>query len=459
MDFALPIFREWYAARAVLEGTTEAGEIKLASDRWLIPLSIVLNSGDEQVVRDLMMHLVTSDPGFASLLLQIHQREHESGYRENRERVSSLEIAMDAGREILEAMGAWKQGLGGLFSDMGPVKSDGEIKSLGVGIQDRYVVTRWYGEDESEAPIVDIPKEQLHDRSPKWSIYGMEVPNTVGWSWVSTRERLRHDLSRGFNKLNVASASEDAVRELTWDVSLGLTSESAFTCRELNIADVLTLIEQQLTQTWEQRRIGGEIYSRVEVEAVRSYLSRLRADGESIICAVWPLPDKCISSGLIWDFYSEQQLLDRTNAIYSAALRIYAAMVHTKSGSKDSPLAFPCIVCYRFFVEGWLTTRDPKGGRNLGPSLHYRPRMSLDNEQSQAKFEQGTGESWNFDEGNQYFDEEGAKFTQFRRGHSADMQPTFISRGILDEVVDMRRPATKLARTWLRRELSRLDWM
>ena len=109
--------------------------------------------------------------------------------------------------------------------------------------------------------------------------------------------------------------------------------------------------------------------------------------------------------------------------------------------------------------EGWLTTRDPNEGRNLGPSLSYRPRVLSDDEQSRAIFERGTDESWTFDEENQYFDEEEAKFTQLRRGHSAEMQPMFISRGILDEVVDMRRPATKLARTWLRRELSRLDWM
>ncbi len=457
VDFALPIFREWYAARAVLEGTTEVGEIQLASDRWLIPLSIVLNSGDEQVIRDLMVQLVTSDPGFASLLLRIHQREHESRYRENRERVSSLEIAMDAGGEILEAMEAWKQGLGDLFSDMGPVKSDGEMKSLGVGIKDRYVITRWYGENESEAPIVVIPNEELHDRSPKWSIYGMEAPNTVGWSWVVTRQRLRHDLSRRFNKLNVASTSEDAVRELTWNVSLGLIGESTFTCKELNIEDVLTLIEQQLTQTWEQRRIGGESYSRVEVEAVRNYLSRLRTDGESIICAVWPMPDKCISSGQIWNFYSEQQLLDRANAIYSAALRIYAAMV--EKWFKGFAPRLPLYSMLPIHFEGWLTTRDPNEGRNLGPSLSYRPRVLSDDEQSRAIFERGTDESWTFDEENQYFDEEEAKFTQLRRGHSAEMQPMFISRGILDEVVDMRRPATKLARTWLRRELSRLDWM
>ena len=456
-DFALPIFREWYAARAVLEGTTKVEEIQLASERWLIPLSIVLNSGDEQVVRDLMVHLVMSDTGFASLLLRMHRNEHQGRYREDQERVPSLEKAIDAGGEIRKAIEAWRQGLGGLFSDIGPVKSDGKIKSLGVGIQGRYVIIRWYGEDESVAPIVEIPMEELHDRSSKWSIYGMEVPNTVGWSWVLTKERLRRDLSRGFNKLNVASVSEDAIRELAWDVSLGLIGESAFTCRELDIAGVLTLIECQLTQTWEQCCIDGESYSRSEVEAVRSYLSRLQADGENTILATWPLPDIGIASGPVWGFYSEQQLLDRTNAIYSAALRIYAVMV--EKWFKGLGPRLPLNSMLPVFLEGWLIAREPQEGRNLGPSLHYRPRILLDNEESQAQFEHGTGESWDFDEENQYFDEEMAKFTQLRRGHFADMQPTFISRGILDEVVDVRRPATKLARTWLRRELSRLDWM
>ena len=146
VDFALPVFREWYAARAILEGSTEVEEIQLASDRWLIPLSIVLNSGDEQIIQSLMLHLSSSDPGLASLLLGMHDRELPGSRHEVQDLVPSLKTEFEAGVKIKETIEAWKLGLGDLYYYIAPVKTDGGIKALGVDIGGLFVTTHWYEE-------------------------------------------------------------------------------------------------------------------------------------------------------------------------------------------------------------------------------------------------------------------------------------------------------------------------
>ena len=77
VDFTLPIFREWYAARALLEGTVGIDELRQVPDRWVLPLSMALNSGDEHFVQPLMAHLISTDPGLASLLIDEHKSEHK----------------------------------------------------------------------------------------------------------------------------------------------------------------------------------------------------------------------------------------------------------------------------------------------------------------------------------------------------------------------------------------------
>ena len=220
VDFSLSIFREWYAARAVLEGSIEVKEIERASDRWMIPLGLVLNSGDEEVIDSLMSHLSSTDPGLAGRLLYQHHHEHMKTQLGDQVKVPSLDSAVEVGEKLNKALLAWKQGLGNLYTAIHRVKPDGDVKVLSVGIDGRYIMTRWHHYRETESPIDVIPKEDWGARSSDWSIYGMEVPNSDAWSWVFTRDYLAHCLEREFRNLIPGVVSEDAVRaSLCWETS------------------------------------------------------------------------------------------------------------------------------------------------------------------------------------------------------------------------------------------------
>ena len=137
VDFTLPIFREWYAARAILEGSIAMDELGRIPDRWLVPLSIALNSGDESLVETVMGHLASNDPGLASQLIYEKRLDQEWFYRDLQGEGTSLGTAIEVGKKILHAMAVWEQGLGRLYQVIGPVNSDGTTKRLGIGLKGR----------------------------------------------------------------------------------------------------------------------------------------------------------------------------------------------------------------------------------------------------------------------------------------------------------------------------------
>ena len=68
-DFAIALFREWFAARALVERTISPSEIDLDTDRWVVPMSIAINSEDEGLGPKIMTTLSRKDPSLAALVI------------------------------------------------------------------------------------------------------------------------------------------------------------------------------------------------------------------------------------------------------------------------------------------------------------------------------------------------------------------------------------------------------
>ena len=458
VDFALPILREWYAARALLEGTISVKEIEKASDRWVIPPSLVLNSGYGQVIRSLMIHLTSTDPGLVSRLLSEHSREHESVPYIGQHKLPSLESELGVGKRIRESIETWRKGLGGLYLEVGPVDSDGSTKALGIGLRDRFIVTRWYHDKESESPIVAIPSEQLMVRSPEWSIYGMEVPNTEAWSWVFTRSYLVRRLSKEFANLNVAAASNEALQELCWDLALAVNGKGRFASHDLNVSDVISRMEELGLEDVEMAKLPTSSYSGAEIAVVKECLSDMLANGQNVISDPWPSFDQPFpSGGQIWQLYSRQQLLERTNAVYSAALHIYADVVRRWFNCFATRL--PLYNMMPVGIEGYLAVPDSQDELRRGPFLVWRPRILPSDQRSLAIFELGLGHFGDREEEDIYFREEQDNFVNLRGGYAGDMQPLHVTSAWTDPIVSWDRPATAIAMDWLNGELRELDWL
>ena len=56
-DFTLAIFREWFAARAIVERSVSLEDIELNSDRWVVPLAVAINSENPDIGPEIMERL------------------------------------------------------------------------------------------------------------------------------------------------------------------------------------------------------------------------------------------------------------------------------------------------------------------------------------------------------------------------------------------------------------------
>ncbi|MDE2994659.1 MAG: hypothetical protein OXU67_12345, partial [Chloroflexota bacterium] len=185
LEFTIPIFREWYAARALIEQTVSVEDILPASDRWIIPLVIAVDSENEELGRSLMGKIASSDPGLASLLL----RELGDPWHSVRTDEPSLGTAVEIGAEIRNAMDSWGRGLGDLYPVIGPVDRDGNTATLGIRIEAPYITKSWYAGSEDLPTVIHLP-EYIHGRnlSPDWPrMSWTQAPRTKAWPWVMTQ--------------------------------------------------------------------------------------------------------------------------------------------------------------------------------------------------------------------------------------------------------------------------------
>ena len=165
-DFALAIFREWFAARALVEKAISPADIDLTSDRWVVPLAIAINSENAGLAPEIMETISTTDPGIAGLVLE--EVKHNRSVAESPEQPPKG-TAIEIGHQIRRAMSNWKEGLGPLLTAIGPTSPDGDIPSLAVDKGSRMVTTWWYRGEEQMDPVVQISpelaRESLNNRT------------------------------------------------------------------------------------------------------------------------------------------------------------------------------------------------------------------------------------------------------------------------------------------------------
>ena len=439
VDFTLAVFREWYAARALIEETVSFEDIHSDSDLWIIPLAMAVDSGNENFGHSLMAQLCSSDPGLASLVL----RELDPGWPRDESGDFSLGTSLEAGEKIRNAMETWGQGLGTLYSIIGPIDSQGNTSTLGIEVyaEGTRINTSWYRGTQELPAIIELPK---HIRSltynPEWpGLSSRGVPHTKLWPWLIAKDDLVHSLSNevSLEHLALESMSIDAVRECSWAFALAVEGKGDFSPYPIRIKDILEFIEEAEIRS-QPVRFGYEgTYPLKSVKRIKRHLLNLIESGEDSISDPWPIPEETYSSGLIWDSYNSRTLLERTKAIYEGALRIYQTVVDR--WFKAFGGRFVLYTCLPVRLEGRLEWPPRHGRGSLGPTLAWCPRPLSAHESSSAVFVFGDAkEIW--------------------ENYRSDWkhESPFMSEGFL-KVYDLM-PATTMAIDWLSGDLRDLGW-
>ena len=440
VDFTLPIFREWYAARALVEETFSFEDIDTTSDLWTIPLAIAVDSENEDFGYSLMAKLCSSDPGLASLVL----RELDPDWSLNETRDFSLATAVEEGKKIREAMESWGQGLGHLYPFIGPTDSQGNTSTLGIGVNaDSFgITTSWYKGTHKLPAVIELSKQiDWAPDNPEWSGFSYrQVPNTKLWPWITTKDDLVRSLSQkiSFEHLALESMSIDAIRECSWAFSLSVQRQGTRRQEPISIQEILRYIEEEALN-YVSFPLGYEGYClNKHIRMVGHHLTDLANNGETSISDPWPSADQ-LKTGTyrVWESYTPQRLIERTIEVYEGALRIYEAIV--RKWFKAFSFRFQMYGCLPARLEGRITL--PKGQVSFAsdPVLTWRPIILSDNEESEVVFELGVPDKLqkDFRESN----ESKSPFLIEQRLHVFGMQP-----------------ATELACEWLADDLRSLGW-
>ena len=457
VDFALPIFREWYAARALIEGSISVDHLLQKSDRWLPSLSVALNSEHDDLRNSLMAHLISTDAGLASLLL----KEHNQSLVDDEGEKLQLGTGEAAGTKLRQAMAHWKVGLGDLFAEIGPIGRNGEVATLGVELNEQFFTTAWYAGESDLPPVVDLRDfNRTLDVSRDWptilsSSLSRKIRDPFWWSYVETHERLSQSLSDALHRSSMVICSPDARHELSWEFVSRVLGRDRPTSTAFEIDEALAFLKgvESYGPNTAVRALGGPLYEAKDLKPIAEHLSELATQGANEIQEPWPGSDLPRSPGYVWNHYSDQRLLERTIAIYSAALRIYSAVVDRWFACFASRLPLYRILPVR--LEGRLTTSSQRTSPRDWPSLSWYGRILPSGQSSEVAFELAPSRSIPLDSSS-LFEQEQHAFKTHRQnlpGEFSLSSSTSSLRSVFES-----HPATELALDWLRRDLQALGW-
>ena len=451
VDFALPVFREWFAARAIVEGQVSLDDLKPVSDRWLIPIGIAIHSENEAVGLSLAANLASSDPGLASQVFEESERSWFTPDANNQElQGTHLEI----GGKIRSAMAGWSDGLGNLMQEIGPVKSNGDVRTLGIAVDSRMIHTSWYYGSEALEPVIDFPIRTAWgsgEFNTDWpAASSVMKPPTRVWPWIMTKKMLDQSLSEHLRSKRLALVSPNATQELAYEFACNLSARGFSTTESADIREVVENMDRYFSDAY-SLHVNGCIYKNDELQAIRNQLASKLNQGEVSVVDPWPGPDKLPPagrSGWMWDEeFTGQRLLDRTTAIFGAALHIYADMVDTWFRCFGDRLRLKAILPVE--LEGRLVIPPSPRDSFDGPVLTWWPRPIRKSEQSRVDFGLGAR-----DDSTQSLIRERVEIARLEALENAGV--FWYSTGLLH--VDGKRPATELAHRWLISDLRDIGW-
>ena len=462
LDFALPVFREWYASRALIEGTISVDSLQSPSDRWIPPLSVVLGSGVDDIGEAVLAHIVSIDPGLAGILIKENTPDPIQFWG----KVPVGEDLQSFGIKVRGAMSLWKTSLGELYHEIGPVDTENQVSTLALDREGRYLTTSWYAGQSALGSIVDL-RDYLPDRRPSldWPVIRLwEIdPDLSGpswWNYFKTQEQLSESLSKALRSYSLASDSVDFRRELAWNFSLQVWRRGELQQESLGIDRVLEYLESLGPNTTVGSRQGRD-FRPGDLEIVAQHLSAMVERGVTEVSSPWPGPDLPFVSGSIWNLYSDEQLLERVKGVYAGAIRIYSSIVERWFPRFSRRLPFYRILPVR--LEGWIQPgrkQDSQDIRGPGPVLDWYVRILPEVQSNEVAFEldlRGTNSlNREFFDRDELYEEEKSAFEVHRSNLPGAFSMTLTSSSMYELLEPY--PATELAHSWLRSDLKELGW-
>lgn len=366
VTFALPLLTEWFAANGLRRGELEIRALASAPERlnrFRFPLMLAFALNDHETATRILAPIAAADPGFAARLVNDATKEW----------FQDVELAapnyLESGRRLRDAMQAWCEGLGPLSRSIAPVHSDGTLRTVGVGVGDAHLAVSWYYGFEGLEPVESLAdKAEVFRRAPVFRLRSAQLSAPAAWAWPWTLEELRSSIDGLIRQRRLYPSAGPLLKELIWETARLVTRRGSLDYGAIPIREV----DEALRDLPERGTLitGGHSleFEDERFTLLRESLAEHADLGQHALVYPWPVPDQIASRTSRWvsESYSSSRLLERTIAVYTAALRGYSDIVNTWFPKIGPRLQLFALLPAK--LTGWLTI--PTDAKAL-PSLYY----------------------------------------------------------------------------------------
>lgn len=444
IGFALPMLTQWFAGRALAAGRVPL-DLVLADperlDRWLPCMALALHGADSQTAESIIAPLCRADVGLLPRLLK--DAEITAGAVTPR---SDDECAV----ELLTAMDALRNGFRQISPALTPVRTDGSVAAVGVGLHHQeWLTVSWC---HGAAPgIVRLPLPQFSDKQPwpkGWGgVRGAKTRFNSTWAWRWCQEHASDELKSLVHARPDVMAPDAVKSELIWAAAVDLVGRGHLAGEPIPLSDLDTRMNSVLAPALGPSTVVWPLRFQWLAEKAEA----LRSDNGQSLSSHWPGPDVPNPlGGWVWHLWSKEQLGRRMASVYVAAMAGYMELVDTWFSPLSNRLLTRAILPARFVSTIDMT--DPTG--MWGHRWYFEPLPRGEANIADVGFQKRGLRSWDADRAELLrIDDE---LRRQRPEASA-----WIHSTLHDEMLDIFdiAPATKIIFEWLESDLKRLGWL
>lgn len=377
VEFGLPLFTEWFAARAIALGQIVSGDLINDStrlERWRYPLVIAIGTLSDDEVSGVLGPIVATHPGFASVLI----RDAISQWRVNRD--ASLPTLTDCGKQVRRAFQAFVDGIANLSELIAPVDAANKLRKTGVHIDQQRLTIAWSWQSVDEVEIVPLSSGFFGtkpEQRQEWrEMRGGTPPDESAWPWEWALSHLSWRLNEILDKRQIPMNEGPLFCERLWYEASRITERSENSIVSIDLNDIdKEIVEYDDIVKWARQRHAGDSEVThvhvatprdVDIEFLRAAVIQLKAEGKNEVFQPLPPPD--ISSGFsyFWEAFSREQLSRRVKSAFELSITSYEQLVNRWFSTFRNRLNLSVILPARVH----LLIEDRGGALFHGPVLH-----------------------------------------------------------------------------------------
>ena len=447
VEFSLPILAQWFAAQRLTRDDFPLEQLlddPQRLERWRYPLMVFISSTSHESASKVLTPIVRKYPSFAATIVRESISDGGSG--------ETLPPLQESGVRIRSMMQAWIDGVGPLAELIAPVDERNKLRALGICVRQNYLTHGWYY-GSAEVKNVEIVPElgEWGVHTPGWLLgYGRVEGRQSSWAWQRTLTELTYSLKQLLKRqgLPVESVEGPLWEETIW--MLALKCANKYSSSDYKPIKVSKLRE------WLNIAMGTNgkvtLHNSVDIISLLEILHVLDNQEITEINWPWPKPDKPWGKW-IWSPYSDEQLLKRAEAVYSAALLIYQQFA--QRWFSKLVLGFDMFAATPGRIVALL---EPPHSREegVGPALNWYIEP-FDSQDLPHKFELCDAKLSRDNFWKECYVKRQDKTNL--AGLGSINRPRIFSGGIYLLDLYSKTPATNLAYKWLWNDLKKISWL